>query len=278
MKTKQVRSTGYGLTKQFLALPDKDRVARLTDSPRIPRPVDAFLGPEGILEWTWYPELEKRIEGDMRRAPALQAIPSQLCFQFAELAHGSDEQVVVFARRWGPLYIQLRGQEELREWRRYAALAEALLRFTAERGVAGHGDDEDWRIICESTKVGSIQRNQLTPHQQTAVTALAVNTWFNDARGHRILDLVDGELQIRPNASNLFGILITQIAHVMAHTDQMAICAGCRKPFTPERPISRGARQYCRRCRKLKKPQRDASRDWRKRVHPPKVAQPKQRR
>lgn len=271
MKAKQVRSTGYGLTKQFLTVTDKDRVARLTDSPRIPRPVTAFLREDGILKWTWYSELQRR------RAPDLQAVPSELCLQFAELARGSDEQIVAFAGKWGPLSFELGVQEHIKDWRQYADLAGALLRFTAERGVAGQGRDGDWEIICKSTAIQSIDRKQLTPHQQTAVTALAVNTWYDKARGHRILDPVAGKLQIRPNASNLFGILITQIAHVMAHTDQKAICAGCTKIFTPERPISRGTRQYCRRCRKLKKPQRDASRDWRERTRPPKLALPKRR-
>jgi len=161
---------------------------------------------------------------------------------FAELAHGSDEQIVAFVERHGLLGLEQRAQERIKDWRRYAALAGALLRFTGERATAGEGDEEDCRIICESTIAGRIDRDQLSTHQQTAVTALAVNTWFSRARGHRILEIVDGQLQIRPAASNLFGVLITQIA---ARTDQMAVCANCKNTFPPKRAVSRGSRQYC---------------------------------
>jgi hypothetical protein len=255
----------YGRTKDFLALPDKDWFARLADPPQLPRPVKAFLDSDGYLTWTWYPQMETRSEGDMRHPPALQKAPARLCFAFAPLAQGSDEQIAAFAERWGPLGLRLRAQEHVEEWRRYARLAAALLRFTGERAIGGAGDDEDWCVICQSTAAGLIPRKRLDKSQQTAVTALAVNTWFARARGHRILNVVNGELQIRPSASNIFGVLVSQIAHVMARTDQMAICAGCRNPFTPTRPISRGSRQYCSRCQKAKVPKRDAARDYRRR-------------
>jgi hypothetical protein len=267
MKSKQVRSMAYRRTKEFLTLPGEDRFARLMDLPPLPRPVKAFLSPDGHLTWTWYSVVKERKEGDTRRPPALQTAPADLCFEFAQLAHGAKEEIVAFAGRWGPL-LGTRDVEHINAWRRYARLAAALLRFTGERASGGLGDTEDWRIICKSTVPGVIDRVQLTSQQQTAITASAVNTWFAKARGHRVLAVVDGKLQIRPAASNLFGVLIMQIAHVMARTDQVAICAGCRNAFTPKRPISRGSRQYCRRCRKAKVPQRDASRDWRRRAHP----------
>jgi hypothetical protein len=64
----------------------------------------------------------------------------------------------------------------------------------------------------------------------------------------------------------LFGILITQIAHVIAHADQSVVCAGCKHVFTPRRPLSHGARQYCQSCRRRKVPRRDASRAFRTRA------------
>jgi hypothetical protein len=98
-----------------------------------------------------------------------------------------------------------------------------------------------------------------------AIAACAVNAWFAAARGHRILDVVEGQFQIRPGASNLFGVLGAQLAYAIARSDEMARCAGCKAAFTPERPISHGSRQYCRTCQRRKIPQRDASRAWRSR-------------
>jgi hypothetical protein len=89
---------------------------------------------------------------------------------------------------------------------------------------------------------------------------------FAKARGHRILDLVDSQLQVRPGASNLLGVLVTQIAHAMARSDESPACANCKTTFPPKRRLSRGSRQYCPACRKAKVPQRDASRDWRRRT------------
>jgi hypothetical protein len=99
-----------------------------------------------------------------------------------------------------------------------------------------------------------------------AILASAVNFRFDQARRHGILTMVHRDLQVRPYASDLFGVLITQIAHVITRSDQTAVCASCRNPFTPKRPLVRGSRQYCIPCRKAKVPQRDASRDWRRRV------------
>ena len=63
---------------------------------------------------------------------------------------------------------------------------------------------------------------------------------------------------MQPGASNLLGVLVTQIAHVMARSDELAVCANCKKLFRVKRRLSRGSRRYCPRCRRAKVPQRDA--------------------
>ena len=125
--------------------------------------------------------------------------------------------------------------------------------------------EEDWVVIIESTKIGKLDRKKLHKNTEIAIMSSAVNTWFADAKGHQILEIVDGQPRVRPGASKLFGVLITQIAHTIARTDQLTVCAGCERPFTPKRPLSRGSRQYCPQCRKAKLPERDAARDWRRR-------------
>jgi hypothetical protein len=152
----------------------------------------------------------------------------------------------------------------MEDWRRYAQLARALLRFVGEQVSGGRAKNEDWSTICNFLSL-QLDRAPLPARFQMAITASAVNAWFAKAHGHRIMDTVDGQLQVVPGASNLFGVLVTQIAHVIARSDQLAVCAGCQNPFTPKRPLSRGSRQYCNRCRNAKVPARDASRDWRRR-------------
>jgi len=210
-------------------------------------------------------------------APALQKLPTGLCFDFARLASGSDEEIRQFAQKWGPLGLEKRQEEHVDRWHGYARLAQALIRFAGERVTGGAGKDEDCLVILKSflpsREAQSIDRKGMHPAVQMAVSAAAVNNWFAQARGHGILTMVDGSLQVQPYASDLFGVLITQIAHVIARSDQTAMCAGCRYPFTPKRPIVRGVRQYCNRCRKRKVPQRDASRDWRRRVRAKEVVE-----
>lgn len=262
-------ATDLAPTKDFLALPFKDRAARLLGPPRFPRPTVATLN-GGFLRWKWYRQIVYkgiRIEeaGARDVPPERQRLPAGLCFRFAQLASGSDEQIRVFAERWGPLGIDLRAEEHIDQWRQYATLAAALLRFAAAKGTRGRGRDADWSTICKLTEAKEFDRSDLSVAQQRAIAALAVNTWFAKARGNRILDLVDSQLQVCPGASNLFGVLVIQIAHVIARSDELAVCAGCRKSFRPKRPLSRGSRQYCPACRRAKVPQRDASRDWRHR-------------
>ena len=248
--------------KDFLALPKKSRAARVI-SPSLPKPREAFLDRHGYLTCTWY---ATHVRGAQRKSPPLQKLPATLCFDFARLADAPHEQIRRFTKNYGLLGLEERAEEHVDAWSKWARLARALLRFAGERATGGSGEEEDWKTICEYAFSLALDRHRMHAHQQMAIAAAAVNKWFAKATGHRILEVVDGELQVRPGASNLFGILISQIARVMARSDQTVVCAGCKVPFLPTRPLVRGSRQYCTRCRKAKVPQRDASRDWRRRL------------
>jgi hypothetical protein len=247
-------------SKDFLQAEGKDRNARLVVHPTFPRPLEARLDHDGYLTWRWYEDEQ----GGRDVPPKLQVPRNGLCFEFARLAQASDEHIRRFAERWGPLRIEQREEEHVDKWRSYAVLAQVLLRFAGDTAHGGRGSKEDWGTICAWLQVGTLDRPR-SVNQQLAIAASAVNSWFAAARGHRILDVVEGQFQIRPGASNLFGVLGAQLAHAIARSDELARCAGCKAAFTPKRPISHGSRQYCNRCRHAKIPQRDASRAWRSR-------------
>ena len=252
-------STTSDFSKDFLALPRKERTARLVGPPWLPRPIEARLDRDEYLIWTWY----KRERGGSSVPPKLQKPRTDLCFEFAKLARASSEDIREFAGRWGPL-MEPRG-EPVDDWRRWAALAQALLHFAVETVGKDPGSDEAWNTIGAWLPFGPLDRRNWNRGEQLAIAANVVNTWFDKARGHRILNVMAGQFQIQPSASNLFGVLAAQIAHAMARSDQKAQCAGCKVLFTPKRPISNGKRQYCTRCRREKIPQRDAARDLRSR-------------
>jgi hypothetical protein len=131
----------------------------------------------------------------------LRAAPASLCFAFARLAQASDEQIRRFADRWGPLHFDSRPEESLATWRQYARLAQALLRFTAELKSGGSVDEDDWRVICKSTPAKDLERASLSRRLQITIVAAGVNAWFDQARGHGILTMLDNDLQVRPYAS-----------------------------------------------------------------------------
>ena len=282
----------YDPTKDFFVIPGTARFANGLVRPQLAASIQGVLDKNGYITWTFYKKLET---GGTLRPPTVQTSSADLCFQFALLSQGSEDEIMAFSERWGPLGFEaradeqipakeppranqripaeehfqprhIRAEEHIDDWRRYATLAAALLRFTADHHRGHAGDEKDWRIICSSTIAKEVDRQQLNSRQVTSIVALAVNTWFAKAHGHRILDLVGHQLQVRPAASNLFGVLIMQIAHVLARTDEAAVCAGCNYPFRPKHRLRRGDRQYCKPCRKKKVPQRDASRDYRRRM------------
>jgi hypothetical protein len=219
------------------------------------------------LTWKWKDPIKV---GEDRPDPSpLQRPKSTLCFDFAELADRSDEQIRRFAARWGPLGFENAGEERLDDWRYYARIAQAILRFSAQRLTGGTGLQGDWNTLRIFAYRHQIDRTSMPAQIQMAIVGAAINRWYAAASGHRIMDLVDNQLRVGPGASNLFGILITQIAHAVARCDQTAVCAGCQCAFIPKRPLSRGSRQYCKKCRRSKVPQRDASRDWRRRQSRP---------
>ena len=249
--------------KDFFTLPRRNRAARLLPSLWLPKPRKVTVDGDGYLAWKWYGD-----EQGGGVAPVLQKPPATLCFRFAQLADGSNDQIRRFTEKWGLLGLDPHAEQHVDHWRKYARIARAILRFASAQLTGGRGKEEDWTTLGEwvnpSTGLGKLNRD---PKVRMAVLGLAVNKWFSQARGHFIMDITpDGQLQVRPSASNLFGILGTQMAHVIARSDQAAVCAGCQNPFPPERPLCRGSRQYCKRCRKKKVPQRDASRDWRRRA------------
>ena len=242
--------------RKSLALYQTGRPAPWMHRYSLPQPLSATVNQRGYMHWRW--------KSDFMLLSKLHAPPSTLCLDFAGLADGSDEEICKFAAEWGPLGPDARKTEErVQMWRRYAKLARALLRFTAERLNDGKGRDEDWKTICKWMPFRPLPRMSKTSESEMVVSA--VNDWFDRARGHGILDMLDNQPQIAPHAAFLFGILITQIAHLIARSDQVVVCSGCKRPFIPGRPLSRGSRQPCKSCRKKKIPQRDASHDWRRR-------------
>ena len=59
-----------------------------------------------------------------------------------------NEKIRAFSETWGPLGVGDRDGERIEDWRGYAALAAALLRFASKQVTGGWGSDADWSTIC----------------------------------------------------------------------------------------------------------------------------------
>ena len=183
----------YDPWEDFLALPKPSRLARLVGPPLMPQPVEASVR-DGFLTWTWYSD---EVDGS-RKSPKLQPAPPRLCLTFARLAQASDEDIRRFAKKWGPLNRHKRQVESLKTWRRYARLAQALMRFVARLISGGRGDQKDWRLICSSTRLKGLESQGLKEREQMAIVAAAVNIWFARARQHGVLAMVGEDLPGQP--------------------------------------------------------------------------------
>jgi hypothetical protein len=235
--------------QQRYFVPPGGSIPRLHDPAEVPRPRTAALSPAGYLSCSW------------SNPPPLRQPAHDLCFRFAKLAEGSDETIRRFVGRWGLLNFQVRAEEHVDDWRRYARLADAILRLSAQRLTGGRAEESDWATICGWLELKDVKR--VPRDLELSLLGAAVNRWYTRAQGHSVLQLDQNSLIIRPQASTLFGVLITQIAHVIAGADQHAVCSGCKRNFAPQRGQSRGVRRYCKKCRRRKIPQRDAAREWR---------------
>lgn len=238
------------IQENYFQLLRGQRSGRVGSSNVFLRPLSAAVDEVGRLTWKW-PEHNK-----------VQRFPLNLCFVLARLGEASDGEVRAFAARWGPLRINPQLKETASEWRDYARLAQSNFRWMIPRR-----QPEDWKRICEWLPPGAqiAEAGPLPRDIEMALTAAAVNLWYNRAHGHQILEVVGKRFQARIAGTTLLGALAAQIAYKLAVLDQPIICAGCPNAFTPKPPPSRGSRQYCPDCLRKQIPQRDAARDFRKR-------------
>jgi hypothetical protein len=278
IQTGQGRSSAISSKEydQLLNASGRNRTTGQFGFPQMPRPRSARLDRQGKLSWQW-----STSKGWARSSGAVQRIPPDLCFTFAQLANGDDEAIRSFAERWGPLNWRSESvhdtpREAVEDWRRYAVLAQAILRFVAQ-GFKDSDGVSDWKTIWSWLYPGqTVPELALLPLKfRMSPAAMAVNRWYSAAPGNGIVEVANKNLQLQPFASTLLGTLAGQIAEKISRNDESVICAGCHQLFVPKRPPSRGTRQYCKRCRRKKLPERDAARDYRLRLIAKKSGSPK---
>jgi hypothetical protein len=144
----------------------QDRGAPPVSMPFVSRPRSAHLAADGTISWKWHSNAVVRWQDITRQEISVAArarrIPARLAERFAALAGKSDEAICDFAGQWGPLryptltVVRNGGTETVREWRRFALLARALLRCAVALSSEAEGRPEDWLSLCEWLEIPPI--------------------------------------------------------------------------------------------------------------------------
>src|SRR5712692_4292193 len=105
MATNQSHAISSDYLKQLLAMPGRQRAARLIHPPALPRAQGASLDRDGYLLWSPFSPTDTC------------KVPATLCFDFARLAQGSDKQILRFAGKWGRLGSEIGNEQHVKQWR-----------------------------------------------------------------------------------------------------------------------------------------------------------------
>ncbi|PWT84126.1 MAG: hypothetical protein C5B58_05235 [Acidobacteria bacterium] len=195
---------------------------------------------------------------------------------FIRLASASDQKILAFARRWGPLYLCRHAMpfqhnapgragydpkdpcmptsfsgagswayERVADWRRYSSDAQKIL-----------------KLVQIAWKMSQRERFKSVAFRKAM---FAVNEWLSNAGAVISLGLdpaADGEIAIGVSESaGVFGLLGLQLMTTLTRSTSPLSCSSCGAGFIPVRLAPSGVRRYCARCRGAGAPVRDAARD-----------------
>ena len=208
----------------------------------IATPLAARLSRTKVLSWTWHSERQTKDGKFTSVVSKPRKVESGLWKKFASLADQSDEEIRVFAARWGPLGpIEAARTENISEWRQLASLAHALIQSSTALAQDELGRAEDWSMIADWLTIPEPQspsgrdspRVQLMFRRMVLVRAL--NQWFTRSQGIGILLLSGDQLVVCPSSTTLFGIIGVQLAQQIAHAERMDLCFHCKQWFVLDR-------------------------------------------
>ena len=221
----------------------QDRGAPPVSMPFVSRPRSAHLAADGTISWKWHSNAVVRWQDITRQEISVAArarrIPARLAERFAALAGKSDEAICDFAGQWGPLryptlpVVRNGGTETVREWRRFALLARALLRCAVALSSEAEGRPEDWLSLCEWLEIPPIPAP--TAELGLRLLASALNHWYGRSTGNSIVELQGSKIVMRPRSGYLFGIIGLQLAYYrLRYSGQLGVLSLRRILYSEE--------------------------------------------
>ena len=218
-----------------------------------------------------------------------------LLLGFVNLAHGSDRDILAYARRWGPLGLcehglpsghrsawqyddgcapvgwdGLGGYEHLGDWRRFAVRAHTVLMARTRTPVhLTAAEMNRFRPLPE----GAAPWRRVRGREVERMFRSEVNNWIRWGNVHPQYVLSRGttSLVLAPTWSPekpdfpLFGVLGLQLGFAAFSERGVAFCSECGTLFEPGHQLRRDTRRYCGDCAADGARERYASKEWRAR-------------
>jgi len=227
--------------------------------------------------------------------------PSMNIFEgFLGLEQATDQEILRFSRRWGPLglcehdfpmlhgknpwpggerlldtrcfYREAKGNliwEPIDAWRHWAARAKATLTVASRLYDGRIGAEADWRVVRGAGHKHCDDRGWAMPINQTQAWERLeeyINAWIALSRVRVIFEACNGKPRITLGSwQGLFVSIAMQLALSVARTDGLAVCAGCGVAFIARRKPRTDRRNYCDDCQRRRVSGRDAQRACRQR-------------
>jgi len=198
---------------------------------------------------------------------------------FLNLSAASDEEILAFAKKWGPLGIigpfsgpdwRTKG-ESCDEWRRLARIAYAVLEVGRCHNEGGKAAPEDWQTLVNDDCAGpdvvfppsksqkqmykwnpyapgfrTVTDREMGRFRETHGLGLEketiqdiVNVWLIQGRVRPSLVIKGQRYELSLQANRLFGALAVQLLEMVGRY-VIAACSGCRKFYRPTIKLKSG--------------------------------------
>ena len=188
---------------------------------------------------------------------------------FIKLSDGRPEDILRFAKTWGPLRVCQHwlpygkcpaeswdlGREPIYVWRQCAQRSQAILKVASKLHLSEFGDPADWMTALGLGtswttlwwKWNADPAERLTEEKSLLMVVVNTLVIMAELQINLTWSLKRPEWDLVPDGS-LFGALVCQLAFAVAVTEAVATCTSCGRPYSPKRKPQVGRRNYCPTC------------------------------
>ena len=222
---------------------------------RVPFPIGGFYVRRGEARIS-----EQEVVWERVMPPAIPPVPVPyklgtftLLLDFARLADGTTDDVLEFARRYGPLQglnVQCGEREPLEYWRYQIAKAKGILSVATKLQDGELVADRDWEVLgvsFQKSSSTSASRAFVLGFQRFALLS-ALNSALRDWQVQPRISWSPFGARLELGGGTLLSGIGAQLVSAICRSDGFVICKNCGKPYAPVRKPRGGENHFCRDC------------------------------